>query len=155
MELKKGSFFYFKGELRTVYWLDDDNLMLGWPDRDSSQHVSRGDFDEALMAGEVAQSEPRERFSSVVPANFDELTKGERQQVNYKMQFVRVFMAKPVSVEDAKDTIIHIYSRVSTRKYRCPGESTVRRWMTLFKQSGYDPSVLVDMRGRRAQLMRG
>jgi hypothetical protein len=154
MQLKKGTLFYFERELRIVFWLDDDNLMLGWPDRDGSQHLSRGDFDEALMAGDVAQSEPRERYSSVVPTNFDELTTAERQQVSYKMQFVHVFIAKPVAVEDAKDTIILIYNRVSTRQYRCPGESTVRRWMTLFKQSGYDPSVLVDMRGRRAQLVR-
>lgn len=154
MQLSKGSLFYMSGELRLVFWLDDDNLMLGWPDRDGSEHLSRAEFDEALMAGEVAQSEPRERFSAVVPANFDDLTAEERKQVSYKMQFVHVFMSTPIPVDEAEDTIAHIYNRVSTRQYRCPGESTVRRWMTLFKQSGCDPSVLVDMRGRRAQLMR-
>ena len=158
MQIAAGMKIDLKGSAYQIVFCDDVQVTLcDINNHKRRQHVEREEFDEAYLLGEVTpyvEGFPPEVWredskDAIQPLRADLASPEERADIDYKLPYARYFVENIVSANEQKQVVQQIASELDHS--RIPGPSTVRRWASRLKQSGFDPAALI---GRRRQSFR-
>lgn len=113
----------------------------------STQEIQTHDqalLEKAYMEDMLVAANEREHEKPLNGLMFSDLNKFQRKTILFRMKFVNRLLVGDVTIYNAKAIIEDVANSIGCTK--CPGEKTVRRWLTTYRRSGSDLKSLVDHR---------